>query len=155
TVSCTNGRTCPAGTVCDETHATCILQQQLSACAGKADFDACSFAGAAGLRVCRDGVCVLKGTCGNGVLEEGEDCDGIDLGGKTCLALGYYDGTPTCTATCRFDTSTCSGFCGDGITNGSEACDGSDLGGATCASQGFYGGTISCLSNCQLNLASC
>jgi len=46
--------------------------------------------------------------CGNGVREGAEECDGSDLGGATCAALGFNSGgTLACTAGCGFDTSGC------------------------------------------------
>lgn len=41
--------------------------------------------------------------CGNGVVEEGEECDGTNLGSKTCESEGYASGTLGCTADCKFD----------------------------------------------------
>jgi cysteine-rich repeat protein len=46
-------------------------------------------------------------TCGDGDAECNEPCDGADLKGATCLALGYGDGALSCAATCSFDTSGC------------------------------------------------
>jgi hypothetical protein len=37
----------------------------------------------------------------------GEQCDGIDLGGKKCQDLGYSGGTLSCTSFCTFNTLTC------------------------------------------------
>ncbi|MFC1663757.1 hypothetical protein ACFL0A_01380 [Patescibacteria group bacterium] len=45
--------------------------------------------------------------CGNGVQEGSEQCDGSDLGGQTCVGLGYVSGTLSCQANCTFDTSNC------------------------------------------------
>ncbi|MFH0832534.1 MAG: PGF-pre-PGF domain-containing protein, partial [Candidatus Aenigmatarchaeota archaeon] len=44
--------------------------------------------------------------CGNNVKESGEDCDGTDLAGKTCVALGYDSGTLAC-SNCKFDSTNC------------------------------------------------
>ncbi len=47
-------------------------------------------------------------TCGNGVIDVGEDCEGIDLGGKSCQSLGFTDGMLLCDAeTCTLDTQMC------------------------------------------------
>ncbi|MBI3785887.1 MAG: DUF1566 domain-containing protein [Deltaproteobacteria bacterium] len=47
-------------------------------------------------------------TCGNGVKQGNEQCDGADLGGQTCASLGYtVAGTLGCTAGCAFNTSGC------------------------------------------------
>ena len=44
--------------------------------------------------------------CGNNIKEAGEECDGTDLAGETCVSLGYTSGTLACTD-CTFDTSNC------------------------------------------------
>ncbi len=49
-------------------------------------------------------------TCGNGVVDPGEQCDMLDLQGFSCLDLGLGDGELACAAgTCTFDTSDCTG----------------------------------------------
>ncbi len=49
----------------------------------------------------------LVPTCGNGVKESGEDCDGSDLGDMTCLSFGYLGGTLTCNTNCTYNKSNC------------------------------------------------
>jgi hypothetical protein len=44
--------------------------------------------------------------CGNGMIDEGEECDGADFGGINCIDLGFGPGLPLCIG-CKFDTSTC------------------------------------------------
>ncbi len=47
--------------------------------------------------------------CGNGLIEDREDCDGSALRGKSCVDFeGFSSGTLTCTSSCAFDTSGCS-----------------------------------------------
>jgi len=46
-------------------------------------------------------------TCGNGVRDTGESCDGGALGGSTCVSLGFSGGTLVCTASCTFNTAGC------------------------------------------------
>ncbi|MCA9661425.1 MAG: M23 family metallopeptidase [Myxococcales bacterium] len=46
-------------------------------------------------------------TCGNGELDPGEDCDGGDLGGATCLSLGYSGGSLSCTNSCAYNEGAC------------------------------------------------
>lgn len=49
-------------------------------------------------------------TCGDGMVDEGEHCDGDDLDGSACADLGYAGGTLACDPmTCTFDTSACMG----------------------------------------------
>jgi hypothetical protein len=56
-------------------------------------------------------------TCGNGIIDEGEECDGADLDDNDCeVAYGGSEGctgTLGCTPDCRFDGSACSCPCVD------------------------------------------
>lgn len=56
----------------------------------------------------------LPPVCGNNIKERNEQCDGIDLGGKTCLDFGYSAGQLKCKSNCLFDTSQCISFGGGG-----------------------------------------
>jgi len=60
---------------------------------------------------------VIDLTCGNGVLDPGEECDGANLGGATC---GGCTGQPSCNTGCRIDFLSCS----DGVCQEGETCDG-------------------------------
>ncbi len=64
-------------------------------------------------------------TCGNGVLDAQEQCDGVLLNGQTCESVGaYVGGTLLCLPSCAFDLSGCLPItCGDGIVSATEACD--------------------------------
>jgi hypothetical protein len=55
--------------------------------------------------------------CGNGVQEGSEDCDGSDLGGRTCQDLGFTGGTLACGGGCTFDTSSCTNTPPPDVTN--------------------------------------
>jgi hypothetical protein len=46
--------------------------------------------------------------CGNGLIDQGEQCDLVDLNGFTCEQLGYGSGDLLCDPiTCTYDTSEC------------------------------------------------
>ncbi|MEM4181917.1 MAG: hypothetical protein QXX68_02060 [Candidatus Pacearchaeota archaeon] len=46
--------------------------------------------------------------CGDGIINLDEHCDGQNLGGKTCVSLGYAGGNLSCNpSTCRFDLRQC------------------------------------------------
>ncbi|MFO0747168.1 MAG: hypothetical protein U1F43_16115 [Myxococcota bacterium] len=45
--------------------------------------------------------------CGDRIVSGGEDCDGDNLGGATCLTLGFDGGTLGCNIDCSFDTIGC------------------------------------------------
>lgn len=108
-------------------------------------------------------------SCGNGVKDAAEACDGTDFGGATCAsATGHADagGVLACDASCVVDVTACA-FCGDGTCNNNEGCgegaqnceadcgvcagcnngqidageqcDGANLNGATCASATGHG----------------
>lgn len=51
--------------------------------------------------------CTPLASCGNGVKEGAEQCDGAQLGGQTCISLGYDMGALGCTPSCTIDTSGC------------------------------------------------
>jgi hypothetical protein len=63
-----------------------------------------------------DGVCSAITNCGDGVVDEGEECDGSNLNGKDCTDFGFTSGTLKCT-NCTFDTSDCITG-GNGINGG-------------------------------------
>ncbi|MBO4350606.1 MAG: hypothetical protein J6A01_06665, partial [Proteobacteria bacterium] len=76
-----------------------------------------------------DSMCEV-GTCGNGVLDEGEVCDGTKYINKqySCKTLFpdlYSSGQVTCNDNCEYDTSACVSLCGNGSVNVSkgEVCD--------------------------------
>ncbi len=165
-VTCADDRVCPLGTVCDETHHTCVHPDQLTACGGDPDRTPCSFADSAGF--CLDDVCIPEG-CGDGVVTAPEECDRNDLGLATdCSGLGFYgEGALTCTDECIYDESACAGLgiCGDhqidsfmvGGVLRTEACDaapGEVV--STCALQGFYSGTdVTCNGACSYDTSGC
>ena len=43
--------------------------------------------------------------CGNGVIEDGEECDGQVSGDKSCEDLGYGAGELACDDACMIDSS--------------------------------------------------
>ena len=48
--------------------------------------------------------------CGNDAIDEGETCDGSDLGTATCVTAGaFIGGTLACGGSCTLDTSGCIG----------------------------------------------
>ncbi len=100
-------------------------------------------------------------SCGDGVKNQGEACDGTDLGGLTCIDLGFFDGELAC-ADCQLDKSSCAEpppgsepTCGDGIKQPGEGCDGVDIGGLTCADFGADEGGLGCTAACELSFDDC
>lgn len=98
-------------------------------------------------------------SCGNGQLDQGEECDGQNLDGVTCQSLGYEGGgSLACRQDCTLDTNGCipsQEECGNGVRDVGEHCDGADLGGETCVSQGYSGGALSCRPDCTFDTSQC
>lgn len=66
----------------------------------------------------------VAAVCGNGMLEDGESCDGELFDGQTCALEGFDDGDLACSESCAIDTSGCFNVeCGDGTCNGDETFD--------------------------------
>jgi len=89
--------------------------------------------------------------CGDQDREGRETCDGADLGGETCLDLGFGSGGLACQPNCRdFDRSGCGApaGCGDNQVQDPEICDGTDIGGRRCEDLGLGAGVLGCLGNC-------
>ncbi|MFC1482168.1 RCC1 domain-containing protein [Myxococcota bacterium] len=94
-------------------------------------------------------------TCGNDLREEGEECDGPDVGGQNCLDLaGLQEGIVTCTTDCHHDTSGCHA-CGNAVIEGPEDCEGDDLAGATCEDLGYAWGLLACQPDCYFDESNC
>lgn len=132
---------CPNGT-CDVATHTCVCADGFVACGTEC--------------IPEDEVC--EDSCGDGVLDGNETCDGAALGGATCESLGYVGGELACESNCTaYDTSGCvAPSCGDGIINqDSEDCDGSDLGGETCIGLGYEEGQLACAQDCTYDENTC
>jgi hypothetical protein len=80
--------------------------------------------------------------CGDGVRDEGEDCDGADFGGQTCQSLGRGDGFMWCRSDC---TIACTA-CGNGEVEATPSGEGEscDLGPANSDAP-----NAACRSDCQ------
>jgi hypothetical protein len=148
-----DGIVCPQGRACVK-GGMCVDEVLVSACARVAEGMPCSLP-EIGVGTCQQSLC-LVGTCGDGVINAIDACDGNDLGGKTCMDFGspYPEGLK-CAADCSFDTSGCNGFCGDNVKQSNEQCDSEDFGGASCVTLGFQMGDLVCTSDCQINSSGC
>ena len=78
--------------------------------------------------------------CGNGILNQGEECDAGDANSDR----------GACLTTCRI------AVCGDGfVYTGVEQCDETNVLHQTCQSLGFPGGTLSCSPACTFDTGNC
>ncbi|MBU1218293.1 hypothetical protein KKF34_09565 [Myxococcota bacterium] len=97
--------------------------------------------------------------CGNDRAEEGEACDGKDLGGFTCESFGIYgsEGSVKCTDTCEIDMTDCIKPCGNGLIDkdDGEECDGTNIDGKQCSDFGYSGGYLACANDCSFNFEGC
>lgn len=97
-------------------------------------------------------------SCGDGVVDAGEDCDGADLGGMDCMGRGFDGGDLGCNDDCTFDESMCTLNCGNGMIDDGEECDGDDLGGMDCVTYDpamYYGGELGCNDDCTFDAMMC
>ncbi len=81
-------------------------------------------------------------TCGNGVVDVGELCDGANLNGESCASATMNAapmGNLACGPTCNFDTAGCTGGGTGGTGGGTGGMTGT--GGATGGTGGTTGGT--------------
>ncbi|MCC7432748.1 hypothetical protein IT412_04460, partial [Candidatus Peregrinibacteria bacterium] len=62
--------------------------------------------------------CTAPASCGDGVKNGTDSCDGLDLGSASCTSIpgGFSGGTLACSGSCTFNTSGCY-KCGDGTIN--------------------------------------
>ncbi len=96
--------------------------------------------------------------CGNGVLDDGEDCDGDVLNNDSCDSIiDGATGSLKCTDVCKYDVSECRvSLCGNGVVDPGEECDTTvpekleckDVVNATL-------GTLSCNAQCKLDISGC
>lgn len=156
-VSCSQcaGGAC-TGTVCPAAQTAC----------GTACTDRCTGAAACDTNPC-DGCSAdalsCGGTCGDGLVQPGEECDGTNLGSiDSCTDIDAFASGPiSCTASCQFNTTQCVQAppgCGDGIIQPGEQCDGANWGPIdACADFDSYtGGTLSCDPVlCRFNVSQC
>ncbi|MCX4246627.1 hypothetical protein [Paraliomyxa miuraensis] len=90
------------------------------------------------LRACGAPPPAICETCGNGVREGSELCDGNDLGGASCAGLEFSGGLLACDASCMLDTSMCDAAEGADVTGATDV--GIDVTGAGATDDGATGG---------------
>ncbi|MBC8071514.1 MAG: hypothetical protein IAG13_24515 [Deltaproteobacteria bacterium] len=96
--------------------------------------------------------------CGDMMIDQGERCDGTDLGGASCASEGLGEGMLACDGDCRFATGDCENqpICGDDLIQGNETCEGENLEGASCETVGLISGTLACdPDSCEFDTAAC
>ena len=104
-----------------------------------------------------------EGYCGNGTIELGEHCDGVNFAAATCATVmgPGCTGELTC-STCKIDTSHCTcpvpetKLCGNGKLDSGEQCDKTNFGTATCESMmPGSSGQLQCKDDCMIDLTGC
>jgi len=104
----------------------------------------------------------VQGTCGNGIVNLGESCDGNSFGIITgCTDYSNFNGgTLKCSPTCQLDTSSCTEKpkCGNTAIDLGETCDTNNIGpiSGKCLeySADFTGGNMQCIG-CKLDSSAC
>ncbi len=106
---------------------------------------------------CDDGNCKSEPdcVCGDGSIDAGEECDGMNFGAKTCADyVGEgATGSLVCNAQCKIDSTACvvnSSACGNGVLDDGEVCDVGIMNDRNCASLGLgYTGILKCKDDCS------
>ena len=96
--------------------------------------------------------------CGNGVLDEGEDCDGDLMRNEDCDSIiDDAAGKLKCTNRCKYDVTECRvSLCGNGVVDPGEECDTTVPRNMTCNDVVHATlGTLSCNAQCQLDISKC
>jgi hypothetical protein len=159
---------CGAGTTCNSTTGTCVSSctsnfcsqtghNSGSWCNGTTSAVDCGVSGGCTVQTgsqpcscgCSGGTCTTCATCGDGVKNGSDQCDGTDFGGQSCTSLGYASGTLQCNSNCTYNfakccsanaSRSCSGgnvyeldSCGNPETL-LQACNGCGCSGSTCSS---------------------
>jgi len=101
------------------------------------------------LVACDDGVLAV---CGNGLVDNGEDCDGTAFAtivSPRCEDHGFYPGRAGCSPDCGLDLAPCEAFgsCGDGVVQ-PEYGELVEYSLTACGEAGFFGGTMT-TADCQ------
>jgi len=109
--------------------------------------------------------CNAVADCGNGIVDVGESCDGVNFDGASGECFDYSaffsGGLLTCTSGCQLDTSSClvAPTCGNSFIDDNEQCDGTNFGGVStsCASfsSSFESGSLVCDGNCIISTVGC
>ncbi len=106
-VACVDGEACDASTgksICRGGECVACTPGEDSACTA-------AYGGGTACHVCAPpGECVPTGcpaACGDGKRDAAEQCDQMDLGGKTCADFGLGAGALTCNANCTIATGGC------------------------------------------------
>ena len=89
--------------------------------------------------------------CGDGVIGDGEACDGADLGGASCADAGFTNPAgASCDEQCDLDFGACAPTCDGVALEPGETCDGSDLGGIDCTDFSYENpGGATCTPDCS------
>ena len=95
---------------------------------------------------------VTCATCGNGIIEEFEQCDDPQFGGQTCEGLAGLPGFLDCSCACTIGTTSC---CGNDVAGDKELCDGSDFKGDSCGARGFNMGSLECVGCFSIDDVGC
>lgn len=102
-------------------------------------------------------------TCGNNVIDAGEECDTDNFGAKTCKDFKGENATGMlkCTDECKIDDAQCAAplpeLCGNEVIDDGEECDGSIFGAKSC--EDYQGkdatGNLACTDACKIDASAC
>ncbi len=91
---------------------------------------ACTINGYTGIQNCGSScnwdTCVANQSCGDGIINGNEECEGSNLGTNTCESEGFDAGTLTCASDCTLNENGCTTQSSSTESGGDEDDDGAD-----------------------------
>jgi cysteine-rich repeat protein len=145
------GWTCAAAAYGDGALCHCTCGAPDPDCSAGVVLNDCPLLG----EVCVAGACTL---CGNGDVDDGEQCEPGAGAVAQCGPLGYQPGEVPCNETCAWAYDRCLPLptCGNGGLDAAELCDGDAFqAGQDCASLGFAEGALACTAACAIDSSGC
>src|SRR4051812_11305297 len=96
------------------------------------------------------------GACGDGIKQQGEQCDQKDFGTLSCQSFMFSDPAGlVCTPACKVNFGLCKPTCDGQKVEPGEVCDGALLDGHTCTEVGFSNPAGMKCAACQLDSSGC
>lgn len=100
----------------------------------------------------------VLGSCGNGIVENPEQCDTLNFSGQSCGTFWFNNWNLTCNS-CAISTQNCSTIpivtCWNWVREWSEVCDTNDFDNRVCTDYWYDDWYLWCTSSCTISTQNC